>query len=100
MNAKPWTKAELKLLGTDLDSRIADRIGRSYLSVYGKRRALGIASFFRFAWKARHVKQLGTKSDAVLARAWGISRQAVIKKRKALGIDCACPQNRPSKSAR
>lgn len=39
---RPWTEAELSLLGTDTDHAVALRIGRSRAAVSNKRRRLGI----------------------------------------------------------
>ena len=42
-NARPWTKDELARLGTKPDAEVAELTGRTFGTVWQKRRALGIA---------------------------------------------------------
>ena len=42
-NPRPWTKHELALLGTKPDAKVAELTGRTFGTVWQKRRALGIA---------------------------------------------------------
>ena len=41
-NPRPWTKDELDLLGTLPDAQVAQLTGRTFGTVWQKRRALGI----------------------------------------------------------
>ena len=43
-NPKPWTKRELALLGTRPDAQVARLTGRTFGTVWQKRRALGIST--------------------------------------------------------
>lgn len=97
MNGREWTDRELKLLGTDVDSAIAAKIGRSANAVRKKRQETAIASAYRRDWKPRELKLLGTMADAALAEMLGCSRLCVFKKRRALGIAAFSPANTPKK---
>jgi hypothetical protein len=85
---KPWTKREIKLLGTDTDAAIATRTGRTLTAVTNKRLLLGIPAGFthELAWTDEEIELLGTMSDIALAEQIGCSRIAVFRKRKSLGI--------------
>ncbi len=45
----PWTLEEERLLGTDTDAKIALRLGRTWKSVFERRRYLGI-----LGWRMRN----------------------------------------------
>lgn len=96
---KPWTKAEMRLIGSASDAAVARRIGRTPRAVAAKRRELGQppAVPHRRSWTRRELKLLGTISDAQLAARLGCGRLTVLKKRRAMGIPPARPGNTPKK---
>jgi len=80
-----WTSEEELLVGTGPDHEIATRLKRTYSSVLGKRRLLGIppAPWWRQKWTKRQRKLLGKKPDQVVARLTGRSLDAVRQQRTA-----------------
>src|SRR5438552_19137155 len=68
-NRRPWTKDELALLGKLSDAEVAELTGRTFGTVWQKRRALGIdqpALRFR-KWTPAEDKLVGTAPDADIA---------------------------------
>lgn len=85
---KPWTKREIKLLGTDTDAAIAKQIGRTHSAVTNKRLELDLppAIPHEREWTPSELKLLGTMSDLALAEQLGCRRLHVFRKRKSLKI--------------
>ena len=87
MKRKPrrWTKRELALLGTKPDAEVAELTGRTFGTVWQKRRALGIAQpALRFRkWTPAEDKLVGTAPDAEIALRLGRTESA-IKSRRAI----------------
>src|SRR5260221_13101463 len=84
-NRRPWTKDELDLLGKLPDAEVADLTGRTFGTVWEKRRALGIdqpALRFR-KWTLAEDRLVGTALDADIARQLGRTESAV-KSRRAI----------------
>src|SRR5207245_9960113 len=78
-NGRPWTKDELDLLGKLPDAEVAELTGRTFGTVWQKRRALGIdqpALRFR-RWTPAEDKLVGTASDAQIARRLGRTESAI-----------------------
>jgi hypothetical protein len=95
-----WTPDEDKLLGTDSDSRIAKRLGRSPGAVRSRRCALGIPLQNRAVpgeWTRDEEKLLGTKPDAEVARLLGRNERGVQLRRQSLGIPIHRQAHRPWK---
>ena len=67
---KPWTKDEFDLLGKLPDAEVADLSGRTFGTVWQKRRALSIDPLaLRFRkWTPAEDKLVGTAPDADIAR--------------------------------
>src|SRR5439155_17577303 len=84
-NPRPWTKHELALLGTKPDAEVAELTGRTFGTVWQKRRALGIAQpTLRFRkWTTAEDKLVGTAPDAEIALRLGRTESA-IKSRRAI----------------
>ncbi len=82
-----WTIKDLKLLGSDTDAAIAERIGRSRTVVTAMRSALGIRPYkpVRFLDPAV-LKLLGTAGDRVIAEQVGCGLAFVRALRLGLGI--------------
>ena len=61
-NPRPWTKEELALLGTKPDAEVAELTGRTFGTVWQKRRAPGISQpALRFRkWTPAEDKLVGT----------------------------------------
>ncbi|MBK8916428.1 MAG: hypothetical protein IPM64_17825 [Phycisphaerales bacterium] len=99
---RPWTDAELALLGTDTDAAVAARIGRTLTAVLRRRRDLAISAYTTHAraWTAAELARLGTVADEQLAQELGCRRITVMRKRRALGIGCSAPANVPRKFRR
>lgn len=86
---KPWTKAEISLLGKKPDTVVAQLTGRGRRHVRSKRESLEIPAFQiqRSIPQTKTVlKQLGTMPDAELARSIGVSLGTVALHRRRLGI--------------
>ena len=84
-NPRPWTDKELALLGTRPDAEVAELTGRTFGTVWQKRRALGIAQpalQFR-RWTPAEDKLVGTGPDAEIARQLDRTESAV-KSRRAI----------------
>jgi hypothetical protein len=84
-NPRPWTKTELALLGAKPDAAVAELTGRTFGTVWQKRRALGIRQpALRFRkWTPAEDKLVGTAPDAKIALRLGRSESA-IKSRRAI----------------
>ena len=77
-------------MGTDIDRKIARRLGRSLSAVTGKRTALGIPAAGRpDAWRPEELALLGAALDAEIAASLGRTVNAVLLKRSRLGIPAA-----------
>jgi hypothetical protein len=86
---RPWTKRELRLLGTRPDPEIARLLDRKCGTVQVLRGVRGIASWRernKFKWTAAKDRLLGTKSDEALGKRFGTHRKSVEARRRALGI--------------
>ena len=86
---RPWTKRELKMLGTRPDSEVAAAIGRQCGTVQVRRGDLGIKSFRernQFQWSAETDRLLGTRRDSELAKHLRVPLWAVKARRQQLGI--------------
>src|SRR5437016_5099435 len=99
MNRKPrpWTKDELALLGKLPDAEVADLTGRTFGTVWEKRRALGIeqtAPRFR-KWTPGEDKLVGTAPDAEIARQLGRTESAIKSRRAILEREQANRQTKP-----
>ena len=84
-NPRPWTQNELALLGIKPDAEVAELTGRTFGTVWQKRRALGIAQpALRFRkWTPAEDKLVGTAADAEIALR--LSRTAsAVKSRRAI----------------
>jgi transcriptional regulator with XRE-family HTH domain len=75
--ARPWTKQEIDLLGTQDDHKIAKKLGRSYHSVNTKRRTLGIPRFLEQVFQANKYI-LFDYNYKDLAKRLGVSPSTVI----------------------
>jgi hypothetical protein len=88
-----WTAEQLALLGTDRDSAVAARLGRSPNAVALRRRALGVPAFGGRAggrgWTKPELRLLGTDSDEAVAKRIGRTPGAVTQRRCAVGIAAA-----------
>src|SRR5438105_7112838 len=94
---KPWTKQELALLGTRPDAEVAEFTGRTFGTVWQKRRAFGIAQLalqFR-KWTPTEDKLVGTASDAEIARQLGRTESAVKSRRAILERGQARRETKP-----
>jgi hypothetical protein len=85
-NPRPWTEQELALLGTRPDAEVADLTGRTFGTIWQKRRVLGIAqSALQFRkWTPAEDKLVGTAPDAEIARQLGRTESAVKSRRAVL----------------
>ena len=99
-----WTEERIQMLGTDSDRVVAEAIGCSLMSVFNKRKQLGIPPGSR-AGRPKGVndkkqfservedryngisEMLVTKSNALVADKYGISREYARQIRKGLGIE-------------
>lgn len=70
---RPWTKAELRLLGTVPDDEAGRRMGRSLMSVRLKRQGLRIDAPLQPPWSEAETKLLGTAPDREVAKRLGRS---------------------------
>src|SRR5438876_5426894 len=96
-NPGPWTKAELALLGTKPDAEVAKLTGRTFGTVWQKRRALGIAQpALRFRkWTLAEDKLVGTAPDAEIALRLGRTESAIKSRRTILEREQAKRQTKP-----
>lgn len=87
---KPWTKQELRLLGTAGDDEIAARLGRTTIAVRRKRRISGIAAAAVARgyqkWTPYQDSLLGTDTDEVIARRLRRTVTAIIVRRQRMKI--------------
>jgi hypothetical protein len=93
-----WTPEQERLLGTDLDLRIAERLGRTVEAVRTRRCALGIPIHHHLGakpWSPEEVKLLGTKPDDEIARLLGRGERGVQLHRQSLGIPAFVQVHRP-----
>lgn len=96
-NSRPWTKEEDALLGTDIDSAVARRLGVAKSSVAIRRQILGISTY-QESLRGRKVEArpsplpaeawplLGTIPDLEIARRYALSTYLVRQCRRKLGI--------------
>ena len=88
-DAHQWTSAEIKLLGTQPDTVIAERLNMDPTCVTRHRNSLGIAPFRRggpVEWTPGMLRLLGEVPDSVLAKEYEISNASVKIRRIELGI--------------
>ena len=93
-----WTPQQDRLLGTDLDPRIAERLGRTVEAVRTRRCALGIPIHHHLGpkpWTPEEEKLLGTKPDDEIARLLGRGARGVQIRRQSLGIPSFVQVHRP-----
>lgn len=88
---KPWTAAEIALLGTESDSRVAKKLGRTVGAVaWARREKAGIVrppTVEHEVWaRPESVALLGTMPDAALAELLCVSYDAVYRARVKRGI--------------
>jgi hypothetical protein len=69
-NYRPWTKSELRLLGTMPDADVARRLGRNYSAVLSKRQQFKIPyKHPRYAsWKPSELELLNRLSNKEVAK--------------------------------
>jgi hypothetical protein len=85
-----WTEEELKLLGADRGSAVAERLGRSPSSVTSQRTRLGMPAFSGRpggggrGWAAEESPLLGTDTDEAVAEKIGRAPSAVAWERARL----------------
>ncbi len=97
-NPRPWTKDELALLGTRSDAEVAELTGRTFGTVWQKRRALDIdQSALRFRkWAPADDKLVGTAPDGDIAHQLGRTESAVKSRRAILEREQASRETKPS----
>src|SRR5438876_1804730 len=84
---RPWTEAEVELLGRLSDREVAERTGHSLKSVQTKRQGMGIlVRPHGTPWKAKEDRLLGTKPDSEVANLLKRTPMAVYRRRRELGI--------------
>src|SRR5437762_11317151 len=96
-NPRPWSEQELALLGTRPDAKVAELTGRTFGSVWQKRRALGIAQpalQFR-KWTPAEDRLVGSAPDAEIAHQLGRTESAVKSRRAVLERALARREIRP-----
>jgi hypothetical protein len=83
-----WTKAELALLGTMRDEKLARKIGRGVNAVHAQRNNRGIPCFKSKLnlWRPEDDNILGTRPDGQIAALLGRSTYAVATRRRHKGI--------------
>jgi len=87
--SKPWTDAELSMLGTKPDKEVSVELNRSVHAIRSRRKFLGrpaVLSKPVHVWTPEEIKQLGTLTDEALSKVLGMSKEHVWQKRKKLGI--------------
>ena len=90
-HARKWTSADLELLGTYTDARVARLLGIKLAAVAHKRRMLGrpvvnSLELRKIQWTPEMLDALGKKSDRQCADLFGLFFTTVAKKRRDLGI--------------
>jgi hypothetical protein len=96
MPSKPWTAAEVALLGTLPDAKLGKRLGRSWKSVQWKRRKLKIPLQHKDRnWSAAEIAMLGIETDDRVAKLAGRTVSGILSKRSRLGIRMAKSMRRP-----
>src|SRR6266702_5749870 len=93
----PWTKDELALLGKLPDAEVAELTGRTFGTVWQKRRMLGIdqpALQFR-KWTPAEDKLVGTAPDADIAHQLDRTESAVKSRRAILEREQANRETKP-----
>lgn len=85
---RPWTKSEVRLLGTAIDAEVALRVGRPAWAVKRERQRREIKPFktANRSWNRSEVALLGKYSDADVARRLRRTELAVQMQRQDLGI--------------
>jgi hypothetical protein len=85
-----WTAEAIALLGTDVDKKVASKLGLSTGAVRSKRRKLGIASVRPngqpIALTEQVIADLGVKSDGEISRSLGVSVTGIAQIRRKRGI--------------
>ena len=96
-NPRAWTEQELALLGTCSDAEVAELTGRTFGTVWEKRRALGIPQpALRFRkWTLDEDKLVGTAPDAEIARRLARTEGAIRSRRAILERKQARNQTKP-----
>jgi hypothetical protein len=99
MKRKPrlWTKDKLALLGALPGVEVAELTGRTFGTVWQKRRALGIeqpALHFR-KWTPAEDKLVGTAADADIAQELGRTESAIKSRRAILDREQASRETKP-----
>src|SRR5438034_1699936 len=96
-NPRPWTKDELVLLGKLPDAELAELTGRTFGTVWQKRRALGIRQpALRFRkWTPAEDKLVGTAPDAEIAIRLGRTESAIKSRRAILEREQAKHETKP-----
>lgn len=93
-----WTPEQDRLLGTGLDSAVAEKLGRSVNAVRSRRCALGIPVHEHTGarpWTPIEEKLLGKKPDDEVARLLGRGARGVQIHRQSLGIPAFVTVHRP-----
>lgn len=87
--AKPWTPADLALLGKLPDKEVARRLQRDYKAVFAMRKKLGRPYQARqvHPWTPAEDRLLGTMPDRALARRLRRTPNAVALRRNRCGIE-------------
>ena len=89
---KPWTEQERRMLGTEPDRAVAQKLGRAWKSVIHERNSLGIPAVRIVPqWKEQETRLVGTEPDKVIAEKLGRTLRSVIHKRHALGLPSYAP---------
>lgn len=90
---KPWTPAQIALLGKVPDPEIARRTGRNYQAVHFMRRKLGISNSagLLHPWTKAEDRLLGTASDPEIARKLNRSLASVFTRDAIWGLILAIP---------
>ena len=86
---KPWTDADLNMLGRFPDTHVATVTKRGRRHVRSKRESLGIAPFqkqFIEPWTKKMIQRLGKAPDPDIAKELGVAIKTVSLKRARLGI--------------
>lgn len=86
-NQYNWTEEALALLGTDIDSAIAKRLGFPDYVVWNKRTDLGIPAYGKVPpWTEEEIALLGTMYDTKVAKKLGRTLFSVKRKRETMQI--------------
>jgi hypothetical protein len=94
---RPWTEQELALLGTRPDAEVAHLTGRTFGTVWEKRRSLGIAQITAQPpkWTPEEDKLVGTAPDSKIARQLGRTESAVKSRRAILEREQSRRETKP-----